>query len=171
MERDRPMKPRQDDPFEEFAREFIRAHRDAAPSWPAGPVLVATDFSLCSLSALGHAEQLARRLDTELLLLHVEGVPVAGSKMADVTHAAVERELTRTAEQLRHRHPKVRALLRTGAPDEEILSTAEKERASLIVMGTHGRTGVARVLLGSVAERVLRSAPCPVLTVGPPKGP
>ncbi len=161
------MKPRQEDVFEEFAREFIRRHRDAPPPWPIERILVATDFSRCSLNALGHAEVLAPKLGAELLLLHVEAVPVAGSEMADVTHAAAERELARTADELRNHHLHVRTFLQMGAPDEEILSTAEAERASLIVMGTHGRRGVARVLLGSVAEQVLRSAPCPVLTVGP----
>jgi nucleotide-binding universal stress UspA family protein len=163
------MKPRQEDVLEEFAREFIRGHRDAPPPWPVERILVATDFSLCSLNALGHGEELARKLDAEILLLHVEAVPIAGSEMANVTHAAAEGQLTRTAEQLRNHHLSVRTLVRTGAADEEILNIADTERASLIVMGTHGRKGVARVLLGSVAERVLRSAPCPVLTVGPRK--
>jgi nucleotide-binding universal stress UspA family protein len=163
------MQPRPEDVFEEFARDFIRAHREGSPPWPIDCVLVATDFSLCSLNALGHAEELARKLDAEILLLHVEAVPVAGSEMADVTHAAAERELARTADRLRHHRLRVRTLLRTGSVDEEILETAATERASLIVMGTHGRKGVARLLLGSVAERVLRGAPCPVLTVGTPK--
>lgn len=161
-----PMKSRQEDVFEEFAGDFIRRLRPAPPPWPVERILVATDFSLCSLNALEHAEELARKLDAELVLLHVEGVPVAGSEMADVAHAAVERDLARAAEQVRQHGLRVRPLLRTGAPDEEILDAAETERASLIVMGTHGRKGVARVLLGSVAERVLRGAPCPALTVG-----
>jgi nucleotide-binding universal stress UspA family protein len=162
-----PMKSQQDEVFAEFAREFIRRHRPAHPPWPVERILVATDFSLCSLNALERAEELARKLDAELILLHVEAVPVAGSQMADATHAAVGRELAHAADQLRHHHHlKVRSLLRTGAADEEILDAAETERASLIVMGTHGRKGVARVLLGSVAERVLRGARCPVLTVG-----
>ena len=163
------MQPRQEDVFEEFAREFVRAHRDVAPPWRIERILVAVDFSLSSLNALGHAEELARQLGAEILLLHVEMVPVAGSQMAGVTHAAAELELTRTADQLRHHSLRVRTLLCTGAADEEILQAAETERASLIVMGTHGRTGVARVLLGSVAERVVRGAACPVLTVRPRK--
>jgi len=160
------MKPRQDDVFEEFAREFIRRHRDAPPSWPITRILVPTDFSLCSLNALEHAEELAQRLGAELIVLHVEAVPVAGSTRAEVTHAAAEGELTRTTDQLRRHRLEVRGLLRMGAADEEILDAALTEHASLIVMGTHGRKGVAHMLLGSVAERVLRSAPCPVLTVG-----
>src|ERR1051326_319229 len=160
------MKPRQEDAFEEFAREFLRRHRAAPPPWPVERILVATDFSLCSLRALEHAEELARKLDAELVLLHAERVPVAGSEIADPTHVAAERELARTIQLLRNHRFKVRSLLRAGAPDEEILNVAETERASLIVIGTHGPKGVAHMLLGSVAERVVRSAPCPVLTVG-----
>jgi nucleotide-binding universal stress UspA family protein len=160
------MKPRQEDVFEEFAREVIRRHQGAPPPWLVERILVATDFSLCSLSALEYAEALARRLDAELLLLHAEGLPVAGSEEADLTHAAAERELGRTAQRLGNNHLKARSLLRLGAPAEEILKAAETERASLIVMGTHGRKGVAHMVMGSVAERVVRSAPCPVLTVG-----
>ena len=160
------MKPRQEDIFEEFAREFIRRHQGAPPPWPVERILVATDFSLCSLSALEYAEELARRLDAELVLLHAEGLSVAGSEMADLTHAGAERELARATKQLRANRLKARSLLRPGAPAEEILKAAETEGASLIVMGTHGRKGVAHMVMGSVAERVVRSAPCPVLTVG-----
>jgi nucleotide-binding universal stress UspA family protein len=160
------MKPRPEDVFEEFAQEFIRRHRGGPPRWPVERILVATDFSLCSLAALEYAEELARKLDAELLLLHAEGVPLAGSDMADLTHRAAERELARTVQQLRADHLEARSLLRLGAPAEEILKAAETERTGLIVMGTHGRKGVAHMFMGSVAERVVRGAPCPVLTVG-----
>ena len=133
---------------------------------PVERILVATDFSLCSLTAIEYAEELARHFDAELLLLHAEEVPLTGAEMADVMHAAAERELARTIKPLRDDHLKARSLLRPGAPAEEILKAAETERASLIVMGTHGRKGVAHMLMGSVAERVVRSASCPVLTVG-----
>ena len=165
------MKTGPDEAYEDFAREFIRTHRDAPPLWPVDRILVATDFSLCSLNALGHAEDLARKVDAELILLHVEPVPIAGSELGDVAHAGAERELARTADGLRRYHPGVRTILRAGAPDEEIVDAAATERASLLVMGTHGRTGLARALLGSVAEAVVRRAPCPVLTVGPRKRP
>ena len=62
-----------------------------------------------------------------------------------------------------------RVVLRTGAPYEEIGALATDERADLVVMGTHGRGGVGRALLGSVADRVVRMAPCPVLTVRDPR--
>ena len=158
---------RQDDVFEDFAREFIRRHRDVPPPWPLERVLVATDFSRCSLRAVERGEELARRLGAELVLLHVAGVPVAGSRTATSAHAGAERELEATVEELVHHGVKARSLLREGAPDEEIIAAAAAERVSLIVVGTHGRTGLAHVLLGSVAERVVRAAPCPVLTVGP----
>jgi nucleotide-binding universal stress UspA family protein len=63
---------------------------------------------------------------------------------------------------------RARAVLRTGAPYQEIVALATDERADLIVIGTHGRGGINRVLLGSVADRVVRLAPCPVLTVREP---
>jgi nucleotide-binding universal stress UspA family protein len=59
--------------------------------------------------------------------------------------------------------------MRLGTPSEEIVNYADEHEIDLIVMGTHGRTGVARVLLGSVAEKVVRKAPCPVLTVHNPE--
>ena len=81
------------------------------------------------------------------------------------SHAAAEHELARTIQHLRDHHLEARSLLREGPAVEAILEAAASERASLIVMGTHGRTGVTHMLMGSVAERVVRSAPCPVLTV------
>jgi nucleotide-binding universal stress UspA family protein len=133
---------------------------------PIERILVATDFSLCSLGAIEYAEELARKLDAELFVLYVEGVPLAGSDLGDLTHVAAERELARTVQQLRAHHLEAHSLFRPGAPAEEILKVAETERASLIVMGTHGRKGVAHMFMGSVAEHVVRGAPCPVLTVG-----
>lgn len=160
MDRPRTTPPpttREDDVFEDFAREFIRRH--PGPSWPVGCIIAATDFSLSSLGALEHAAALARRLDAELLLLHAQGGP-------DRMHPAAQPELERTVERLRNDGVRARSLLRPGPAHQEILETAERERASLVVMGTHGRSGLERMLLGSVAERVVRGAPCPVLTVG-----
>src|SRR5262249_30794599 len=102
----------------------------------------------------------------EVLLVHVAAVPVAGARSAVHAHAAAERELAATVGHLVHHGVKARSLLREGAPDEEIVAAAEAERADLIVVRTHGRTGLAHALLGSVAERVVRGTPCPVLTVG-----
>jgi len=161
------MKHQQDDAFEEFAREFISRHQGAGPRWPVERILVATDFSRCSLGALEHAEELTRRFGAELLLLHVDEATEAESVLASLSLAAAERELAAAIRHLREHQIRARSLLRRGAPSAEILEAARSERASLVVMGTHGRKGLGHVLMGSVAERVVRGAPCPVLTVGP----
>jgi nucleotide-binding universal stress UspA family protein len=161
-----PAKASQEEVFEEFAREFIERHQAAPPARPIDRILVATDFSLCSLGALEYADRLARKLDAELLVLHAEGIPVTGPESADDLHAAAEHELARTVRYLHGTGLRARSVLRPGPPVEEILHAAATEEASLIVMGTHGRRGVAHLVMGSVAERVVRSAPCPVLTVG-----
>ena len=158
----------QDGVLEEFAREFIRRHQ-SSPLRLVERILAATDFSLRSLAALEYAEELARQFGAELLLLHATGAPSIPAEVRQVDHEAAERALARSVERLRDHGLAVRGLLRAGAAAEEILKAAEAERASLIVMGTHGRSGIVRVLMGSVAELVVRGAPCPVLTVGLPK--
>jgi nucleotide-binding universal stress UspA family protein len=156
-----------DEIFEEFARAFVRRHGAGASR--VERILVAMDFSLCALRALAYGEELARKFGAELILVHAEGISLVASETGNVGHAVAERELARVVDQLRAEQLEVRGLLRPGSPAEEILNTAETERVSVIVVGTHGRSGLADVLLGSVAERVVRSAPCPVLTVGPGK--
>ena len=79
-----------------------------------------------------------------------------------------QRELDRIVTQLRDSQIKARSLLRVGAPFLEIIHAAQAENVDLIVLGTHGRTGLAHVLLGSVAERVVQKAGCAVLTVRHP---
>ena len=138
-------------------------------------ILVPTDFSAGSERAWAVARQLAGPLGAELILFHVvveaplfsegpftmkhaRGVfsaarDWANTSLGDWTAAA-------TAAGLR-----ARSIVGTGAPHEEILVTAAREHADLIVMGTQGRSGLDRALLGSVAERVIRLAPCPVLAV------
>jgi universal stress protein A len=127
--------------------------------------LVATDFSFCSLIALEHAEELARGFAAELLLLHTADVSTGVAELPDRPRAAAEDELARTIQYLRDHGLEARSLLREGPAVETVLEAAASERVSLIVMGTHGRTGMTHVLMGSVAEHVVRSAPCPVLTV------
>ena len=79
-----------------------------------------------------------------------------------------EQRLAEHAEAMTRRGLATRFLLRTGTAAEEIGQAATDEGADLIVVGTHGRTGLERLVIGSVAERVVRIAPCPVLTVKPP---
>jgi len=138
-------------------------------------ILVPTDFSAGSERAWAEARRLAARLGAELVLVHVlveaplysEG-PFTMKQARDVFDAArtwavkTLGEWTATAEAA---GISARWVLRTGVPYKEIVGAAVREHADLIVIGTHGRGGLDRALLGSVADRVIRLAPCPVVTV------
>lgn len=141
-------------------------------------ILHATDFSGASRPALARAIDLAHRNHAALRVVHA--LPpltlAVGGDVAFVppkTYDGIERRARQHAQKRlaalvgRARKAGVRttALLLDGAPHEQILRAARRMRADLIVIGTHGRTGVAKVFLGSVAERLVRLAPCPVLTV------
>jgi nucleotide-binding universal stress UspA family protein len=119
-------------------------------------ILVATDFSRCSDQAVQAALALARRLGAQLHLLHV--VPRAPER-----EAALDR-LATFAEAHIEGVP-FTAAVAAGRPAPEIVSHAEREHMDLVVVGTHGRTGLAHVVMGSVAEAVVRTAPCQVLTI------
>ena len=125
---------------------------------PAQEILVATDFSDSAEAALGVAVQYARALHARLHLLHI-----FTAEEIDVT-----RLLTDAAAEAAPDVP-VTVAGTGGDPAEEILRYATRLAIDLIVVGTHGRTGVSRVLLGSVAERVVRGARCPVLVVPAPR--
>ena len=137
-------------------------------------VLVPTDFSACSQKALQYAILFARQFDARLLLLHVTPVsyPAAGD-LGAIDLPALERDLHAGAEEelaaLVRREIKAplqaRTLVRTGRAAQEIVAAAAELEADLIVIATHGHTGLRHVLLGSTAESVVRRAPCPVLTV------
>ena len=117
---------------------------------------------------------LAAKLDATIYLVNVIGVPAIGVPELGValTSTMIQRlveenqkTLDRLAESRRDRAKIAGAMLRTGDAREVILHTAEEIGADMIVMGTHGRRGVGRALLGSVAESVVRTSPCPVLTI------
>jgi nucleotide-binding universal stress UspA family protein len=138
-------------------------------------ILHPTDFSECATGAQTVAVDLAHKLDAELVLVQVlveaplysEGF-ISRRQVQTVYDAQrkwSEETLEARAAQLRQSGIKTSWRVQMGAPYEEIVRTAEEEHAGLIVMGTHGRSGLNRALLGSVAERVIRLAPCPVLTV------
>jgi nucleotide-binding universal stress UspA family protein len=137
-------------------------------------IACAVDFSRASRGAVEHAAELARRFHAELLLVHVwrfPGVEPAAAPLllTPEEQADVERrleELARLAEQVAERE--VRVQLTTGSPGIEIARTATREGVQLIVVGTHGRKGFERAVLGSIAEDVLREAPCAVLVVRAP---
>ncbi|MGH7935201.1 MAG: universal stress protein [Candidatus Binataceae bacterium] len=145
-------------------------------------IIAATDFSDDSAHAMGFAEELARKFSAEIIVVHVDqplqpvmvselnpGLDVGTmNRIAEEQRLLALRQLDQTTGRLRDGGLKARGLLRVGAPFLEIINTAQGESADLIVLGTHGRSGLAHVLMGSVAERVVRKAHCPVLTVRHP---
>ncbi len=138
-------------------------------------IVVPTDFSDCSRAAWAEAQRLARAFGSELILVHVvvepapfSGAPFGlgvGQEFYDAIRRWADGELQRWIEPAKAAGFVVRAHLRTGIAHREIVDLAVDERADLLVIGTHGRGGLDRALLGSVADRVLRLAPCPVLAV------
>jgi nucleotide-binding universal stress UspA family protein len=138
-------------------------------------VVVPTDFSACAQEAWALARRLASAFASELVPVHVVvESPLWGEgpfnmdrvrETYDAARARARAELDQWAAQGTAEGLEVRPALRTGVPHEEIVALAADERADLLVIGTHGRGGARRALLGSVADRVMRLAPCPVLTV------
>lgn len=130
-------------------------------------ILFPTDFSLASDAALAHAEALAKQMGAKLLIVHVEEPPLAyggGELYYGIPEPSSERILA-MLEDVKPADPKVPFThrLTMGDPAGEIVRLAAEEPAEMIVLGTHGRTGMTRLLMGSVAEGVVRRAPCPVL--------
>jgi universal stress protein A len=139
-------------------------------------ILVPTDLSEGAEEALDYACELARQFGATVHLLHVIGIPTLGvpelgvaltSTMIDTMVRENQTALEELADRKRDLATFGQILLRTGDARDLINRTATELGADLIVMGTHGRRGVTRALLGSVTETVVRSAPCPVLTVRP----
>jgi universal stress protein A len=135
-------------------------------------ILLATDFSPYSEAALQHASALASEAGATLLIVHVEEPPPAlGMEMYIPDPSYPDPNVQRRLEALVPPDNRVRYehRLLSGFAVEQIPHLAHEEGADLIVMGTHGRTGLSRILMGSVAEVVLRRAPCPVLMVKQPE--
>lgn len=134
-------------------------------------ILIPTDFGVCSETALAQGFSLAAALDARVHLVHaftMEDLRFAGSLTPDVIRAAerdAHRKLGELALRLRSGSRLGELVVRVGDPAEVILQVADEVAASLIVMGTHGRNGLVRMLLGSVTERVIREAACPVLAL------
>ena len=136
-------------------------------------ILCAIDRSPSSLQALGYAIALARWQSARLTLLEViEEAPTPGvtrapksDGMPNDTRTALERDLRRVLTARRASDVKVEIVMRKGTVVQEILAQEKASRSDLIVIGSHGRGGVQRLVLGSVAEKILRLATCPVLTV------
>lgn len=144
-------------------------------------ILVATDFSEPSDAAVTYGRALARNFNATLHVVHVIGnlsSIVYGAEAYAVGWPELQQEVEDAArKQLADRLvdsdapplPTLRVVLTSDAPAAAIVDYAGREHIDLIVTGTHGRGGVAHLLMGSVAERVVRTAPCPVLTVRHPE--
>ncbi len=137
-------------------------------------ILVPVDFSAHARPVLDWAAHMAEEHGSRVLLLHVYHLPVEFQQLegaylppdfwSNVKNEA-EQQLGSYAEDLRGRGLEVEAVVREGYPATVIIEEAATQRANLIVIGTHGHTGLKHLLLGSIAERVVQKAPCPVLTV------
>ena len=135
-------------------------------------ILVPIDFSPYSDAALALATSLARDGGGTLVLAHVEFIPISAAG-GEYLYAIPEPPTEELLDKLNHvvppdSHVMVERRLLSGDPADAIIRLAESENIDLIVMGTHGRRGLSRLLMGSVAEAVVRAAPCPVLTVKQP---
>jgi len=144
-------------------------------------ILVATDFSEPSDAALAYGRELARTFGASLTLLHVvdnlasrgfgaDGFSLATPDLQDQLEAQSKAHVDAQLFDDDRTALRARAVTVTSsAPSSAIVAYAQAHAVDLIVMGTHGRGAVAHLLLGSVAERVVRTAPCPVLTVRHPE--
>jgi nucleotide-binding universal stress UspA family protein len=139
-------------------------------------ILHPSDFSAASNAAFKKAIEMAKASRAELLIVHVINpiIPVAGEgyvspkmyeDLAASTRAWARKQLDRLLVKAKKSGVRGKGVLAEGAAHEQIARIAKTKRADLVVMGTHGRSGFARLFLGSVAGRVVTAAPCPVLTV------
>ncbi len=136
-------------------------------------ILVPTDFGEVSAHALALGIDLAGKFNAKLTLFHAYEVPLYAYPQVDsivvdlftpIEQAARE-QLNSALTSVQQKLPQTNGILRSGVPWREILGVVEEVGADLIVMGTHGRRGVSHALLGSVAEKIVRLSPVPVLTV------
>ena len=136
-------------------------------------IVVATDFSAASRRAFSAALDLARRDGARLVVLHVmmppspfgDDLPGSWIELEARARRDAERRLAAAVSQAERARIATTSTLVKGAPAEVIVRVARREGADLIVIGTHGRSGLGRLFMGSVAARVLGTAMCPVLTV------
>jgi len=138
-------------------------------------MLVPVDFSLGSDTSVAYATALAQTLRSEVTLLHVYQRSDSMSSIVPGADPVVDDEHDRAlaqqwleglrAKALKHGDVEMRVVVVSGSPAEGIISFARKSSFDMVVMGTHGRTGLRHVLMGSVAEAVVRRASCPVLTI------
>ena len=138
-------------------------------------ILVPTDFSTHASQALHFAVDMARRYEASIDLIHVfetftyilpDGYVFMGAENFDLLMDQFRKQLETARQSALELGAKVvETTLLQGSPSQEIVRCAKDRNSDLIIMGTHGRQGINHFLIGSVAERVVRTAPCPVLTV------
>ena len=138
-------------------------------------ILVATDFSPAAVAAARHGLTLAQSLDADLLLLHVLHVPAeapgfySSRKLGRKLFRNMEEAATGMMAEFIGKHlkkaKKVQTQILPGLPGDEIVRQAQKEKVDLVIIGTRGHSGLKRLLLGSVADHVIRACRCPVLSV------
>jgi nucleotide-binding universal stress UspA family protein len=152
-----------------------------APMITLKNILVATDFGEAAASALAYGRELARRFDATLHILHVvddvgarlataSGLPYDTTRLQEDLNGVEGRQLEQLVadEDRRELRAKIVQVV-SPSPAREIVDYAAKAGIDLMILGTHGRSAIAHVFMGSVAERVVRLAPCPVLTVRHPE--
>jgi universal stress protein A len=148
--------------------------------FPLKKILCPTDFSEPSLVALGAAAELARSSGAEIILIHavspLPASPHPGAVHAFDTAAYLQEMLTYGRESIQRlikeqipENVPARSIVLAGNPSDEITRVAEEEKVDMIAIATHGLTGWRRFVFGSVAERVVRLSPCPVLTFPVPE--
>jgi universal stress protein A len=137
-------------------------------------ILVPVDFSNCSKKALAYAVPFARQFGAQITLLHVvEFAPIIGTEFTEVDFTALEErarndataQLQKLASEQLEQGVRLRAQITSGRAWSEVVEVAKVQEIDLIVISTHGHTGLKHSLLGSIAEKVVRHAPCPVLVV------
>jgi nucleotide-binding universal stress UspA family protein len=145
---------------------------------PIKKILVPIDFTETSAHALDYAVDLAVLVGAAVSVIHVyqppvysfpDAVLVAPPELAAKISDKAQQLVDEAVSSRRQRCPAMTGILRNGSAWEEITRIAAEQSADLIVMGTHGRRGLPRAILGSVAERVIRTSPVPVLTVHGPR--
>lgn len=140
-----------------------------------GTILFATDFSESSEFAFEHALTLAKKFEARLLIVHIinEPVDLRGFYVPHISFDKLEEEIEEGARKMMEKfcrthlsgYENFETFILPGIPYDEVIKKALEERADLIVLGTHGRTGLDHVLFGSTAEKVVRKSPVPVMTI------
>ena len=137
-------------------------------------ILVPIDFTATSEHALDYAVDFAKTVGAKITVLHAyelpiygfpDGALVASADVASRILSGAQAGLQAAIEKRKASGVELRAVLRDGPPSEEIAAVAKESKADLVILGTHGRSGLRRAIMGSVAEEVIRACECPVLTI------